>query len=191
MTFLKDIAFTFTGHTIRFKVENNPGGDCVVIQTKDISERFAGIDANALNKIFVAEVPPHQQLNKDDILLLSKGTKNRAILYSGSHQYAVATSAFTIIRLKSTHLLPGYLAWYLNSKPAQDYFNANRAGTTTLNLLKQAIDQLEVPVPPVQLQEKMLNLINTTQQYRYLLEEYTHHVHLLTETILQKQIKQQ
>lgn len=186
---LKDIAFTFTGHTLRFKVENNPEGNCAVIQTKDISESPGAIAGETLYKISNYEVPPHQLLSKDDILLLSKGTNNKALLYSGSYQYAVATSAFTIIRLKSTNLLPGFLTWYLNSKAAQDYFNTNRAGTTTLNLSKQALDQLELPVPPIPIQEKMLNLINTAQQYRHLLDEYNHSIHLFTETILQKQIK--
>lgn len=137
------------------------------------------------------DIPLRQLLRKGDILLLSKGSNNKAILYEGQFKNAAAASAFTVLRIKTNHLRPEFLVWYLNGAKAQEYFNANRAGTTTLNLSKKAIEELPVPIPPLTKQELMLKLVAQYEKYKNVVAEYERNTQLLVENILHNHLNDQ
>lgn len=186
------MAEVFTGHTLREKVKHNSNGECSVIQLKDML--FAGNISikNPPFKISLEHgIPKNQLLQQGDILILSKGSSNKAILYEGQYAPAVAVSAFTIIRLHSNHIQPKFLTWYINSGMAQEYFSMHRAGTTTLNLPKKTIDELSVPVPPLEKQELMMKLVNQHELYKSLAAEYENNIRLVVEHILNNHINQQ
>ena len=64
-------------------------------------------------------------------------------------------SNFFLIRIKRSDIFPAYLAWYLNSQPAQYFFQRHRMGSNILSLQKRDLEHLEVPVPPVGIQERI------------------------------------
>lgn len=130
-------------------------------------------------------------LKRSDILILSKGYTNKALLYEGQFAPAVAVSAFTIIRLHSVQLKPEFVTWYINSTGAQEYFSMHRAGTTTLNLSKKAIDELPVPIPPLEKQEIMMKLVTQYELYTNLVAEYERNIRLLVDHILNNQLNDQ
>ena len=185
---IADLATAFTGHTLRGRMENNPDGDCAIIQAKDLTTGGGVQFRNTPYKIFLQEIPPSQLLKKGDILLLSKGTNNKALLYDSQFTHAAATSAFTVLRLTTTQLKPAFLAWYINSPQAQEYFGSQRAGTTTLNLSKKAIEELPVPVPPLLKQELMIKLVKQHALYTSLLEEYQQNLQLLVNNVLNSRL---
>ena len=189
---ISDIADVFTGHTLRAKVEHDPEGECAVIQLKDLSVIN---DVPSLKhtpfKTSLQEVPLNQLLKNGDLLLLSKGSNNKTILYEGQFAPAIAVSAFTVIRLTSDQLKPEFINWYINSSEAQGYFNMHRAGTTTLNLSKKAIDELPVTLLPLEKQKIMMKLVRQYELYKSLVAEYEHNLKVLVEHTLYNHINEQ
>ena len=186
------MAEVFTGHTLREKVQHDPYGECTVIQLKDLSFTTNICIKNAPFKISLQHgIPKNQLLQQGDILILSKGSANKALLYEGQYAPAVAVSAFTIIRLHTPQIKPEFLNWYINSTGAQEYFNMHRAGTTTLNLSKKAIDELPVPVPPLAKQEIMMKLVTQYELYTSLVVEYERNIRLLVDHTLNNQLNEQ
>jgi restriction endonuclease S subunit len=189
---LSDIAEVFTGHTLREKVQHDPDGECAVIQLKDLSFTPNICIKNPPFRISSQHgIPKNQLLKRGDILILSKGYANKALLYEGQFAPAVAVSAFTIIRLHSSDIKPEFLNWYINSTAAQEYFSMHRAGTTTLNLSKKAIDELPVPVPPLAKQEIMMKLVNQYELYTNLVTEYERNIRMLVDHTLNNQLNDQ
>ena len=188
MNRILDLATVFTGHTLRGRMENDPNGDCAIIQAKDLTTNGTVKFRNSPYKIILKQVPPAQLLQKGDILLLSKGTNNKALLYDAAFPHAAATSAFTILRITNNQVKPAFLAWYINSPQAQEYFSTQRAGTTTLNLSKRAIEELPVPVPPLLKQELMIKLVKQHQLYASLVDEYQQNLQSLVNNLLNSRL---
>lgn len=188
---LRNIASLHTGHTIRSRQEIDPDGDCVFIQVKDWEALESAASRESITSRIVSKDLPDIQILKDqDILIVSKGTNNRAILYNGQFPMAVAASFFTIVRLRSERIKPAFLVWYINSPKAQEYFTANRAGTTTLNLSKKAIEDLPVPIPSLENQERIIRLADTHAHYMRLMNEYRHLTTRLVEGFLNNQLNE-
>lgn len=189
---LRNIASLHTGHTIRSRQEIDPDGDCVFIQVKDWEALEETASANSVSaRIFSKDLPDVQFLKNEDILIISKGTNNRAFLYTSQFPKAVAASFFTIVRLKSKAVSPAYLVWFLNSPQAQAFFTANRAGTTTLNLSKQALEELPVPIPTLENQKKITRLADTHKRYMRLLGEYSQLTTLMIQETLKTQLNEE
>src|SRR6218665_630927 len=186
---LKDLADIFTGHSLRDRLDDELPGDSVLIQGKDV-DVTTGVLATALQKISSEILPPIQLLRLNDILLLSKGSTNRAILYQGQFGKAAAVSEFTVIRLTTTHVIPEFLVWYLNSQVADEHFNFHRLkGTTTFNLPKTGIETLNVPLLPMEKQQQMLNLIRSQDLYNKLMADILRNTNLLTNQTLKNNLK--
>src|ERR1044072_3633161 len=78
---LSEIADVFTGHTLREKVEHDPHGKFTLIQLKDLSITPSVIIKHPPFKISSPDVPQKHILRPGDILLLTKGSTNKALLY--------------------------------------------------------------------------------------------------------------
>lgn len=187
---LSHLANVFTGHTLRGKMQHDPNGDCTVIQLKDLLIAGSVSLKHPPYKTSLGDIPAHQVLKKGDILIISKGSGNKALLYDGQYAPAVAVSAFAVIRPTKQQLKAEFLTWYINSSGAQEYFNAQRAGTTTLNLPKKAIDDLLVPVPSLEKQELMMKLVTQYEIYKGLVAEYEHNTRLLVEQTLHNHLNE-
>jgi len=185
------LADVFTGHTLRTKLEHDPNGQCTVIQLKDLSVTSDITIKNPPYKTSLQGIPQNQILKNSDLLLLSKGSNNKTMQYDGRYAPAIAVSAFTVIRLKSHKIKAEFLNWFINSTEAQEYFNMHRAGTTTLNLSKKAVEELLVPVPPLEKQEIMVKLVSKYESYKSLVAEYENNIRVLVEHTLHKHLNEQ
>ncbi|MDO6435642.1 restriction endonuclease subunit S [Flavitalea sp. BT771] len=87
-------------------------------------------------------------LQVGDILLATKGMDRFAVLYDGRYAPAVASSVFTVLRVKDVKtILPAYLQWYLNHPDTAKKLSAASRGTSTPLITHEVIEQLELPVP--------------------------------------------
>lgn len=106
-----------------------------------------------------------------DIMLTCRGTQLKTAVVPDSLKQAVITSNLIAIRL-GEQMLPGFLAAYLKSTTGQQAL-LSRATSSTAQLVLTIlqIEEMDVPVPPLFLQEKIVNLANATEeQYRLSLE---------------------
>lgn len=142
----------FSGYSFREKIDPNPNGNVGVLQMKDIQNDYSNFDYQSLDKVSNIQFKHKFFLNKGDIVFVSKGVNNYAIVIDQINFPIVASATFFIIKVDAKTIIPEYLAWFMNQKEAQNYFSEKRAGTYIPNLNKQDIMELPVKVPPLKIQ---------------------------------------
>src|SRR5262249_11168519 len=93
-------------------------------------------------------------------LLQSRGQTYRAGLVPPHVGPMVATSSLLVITPRPI-VRPGYLAHYFNDPITQAELRTRSTGATIANLKKSAIEQLELLIPPLEDQEKIVGLGET------------------------------
>ncbi|MCB9247029.1 MAG: restriction endonuclease subunit S [Flavobacteriales bacterium] len=187
---MKLLAAIDSGKSFRTKPEFVDGPDGVgLIQMKDVSP--SGVSSN-LMKIDRNDVNTDQLLQNGDVLFVAKGNNNFAVTFWSSDP-AVAASFFFVIRPDMNQIHPEYLTWYINSSPAQQYFEQHRMGATVGNIRKKVIEDLSVPLPDISTQVKIESIYGlwerekeTTQK---LLEQKERYYNNLLADIMTNKIK--
>lgn len=151
---LEDIAHIRTGYTFREALEDVPDGDIRVLQIKDIRQR-AVVDASDLPRVFWAGRGEPPLLQQNEIVLAARGEHNRAAIYLGGEP-VVATNQLLILSVTALRVLPEFLSWLLNQEQAQRQIKTEGTNITAIN--KAALGSIQLPVPPMEIQQKILAL---------------------------------
>lgn len=150
----------FSGYSFRSKVEHNTNGDLAVIQMKDLENDYQLIGEN-LTWISSGIVPEKYLLRQGDVLFLSKGANNKALVFDQPIK-AVAASVFFVLRPDPNQIIPEYLAWYINQRETQKYIEENRAGTYIPNVNKSTVLGISIKLPPIYKQELIAKIVNAS-----------------------------
>lgn len=167
---LKDIAIISSGYSFRTKIQNNPNGNTYVIQMRDISNDRTGI-IDKPHKVDSGKINKKHILHKGDILFMAKGANNFAVYYDEQYKPAVAASAFFVLRSNVDFILSSYLCWYINSPKAQSFIESNRAGSYIPNVNKAVLDNLEIIVPPLEIQNTIADLYKLSKKEEAILDK--------------------
>jgi hypothetical protein len=151
---LCDVAEVLTGYPFRGKVMVEDGGDLVAFQIKDLTGQ-GGLDlAGALRIRGEANFHRHL-LRANDILMQSRGTANRAVIFEGTVN-AIAALGLLIIRPNVDVVRPAFLLWYLNHPKTQDRLRDLARGSTVAFVAKTDVAEFTVPTPPLAVQEQII-----------------------------------
>jgi len=156
----------FSGYSFRSKVENEEEGDVSVIQMKDLGNGYQDI-GDQLVKIRSENIPEKYWLRPGDVLFISKGANNYALVFDKAIK-AVAASAFFVLRPDQRKIVPEYLAWYINQKETQRYIEENRAGTYIPNVNKATVLGINIKLPPLE-EQKFIAKVDFLRKREYLL----------------------
>ncbi len=126
-------------------------------------------------------------LKPGDVLFACRGVRMQAAAFTFSEmKNAVAGAQFFLLRNLAPSVLPEYLAWAINSPASQTYFTENTSGSyvplVTLDILKD----LQIPVPPVDTQRRILELHKLGTSEHQLLSKITQ----LRKRVLEGQLQQ-
>lgn len=142
-----------------------------VINIRDIADD--GIKINNLKKFSLGNFKnaEHYIVYSDDIIITCRGTQLKIAVVPDNLPKAIITSNLIDIRL-TNELLPVYLAAYLKTKEGQKALLANIASSTMQLVLNVSIvGELNIPIPPLAVQEKIVNFISIAEeQYRLSIE---------------------
>jgi|SRR5690554_3987876 len=169
-TLLNEVANIESGVSFRHRIEDNPNGDCWVIQMKDISNDDQTIISQP-QAILKDEVNPRHLLNKGDVLFMAKGNNNFAVHYN-LNRPAVAVSLFFVVRPDSAKVNSEFLTWFLNSANAQSYFHEQRLGASVGNIRKNVLESMEIELPSMEKQEQIAKLNRLMQKEKQLTKNY-------------------
>lgn len=161
---LQSLTTLESGATLREKATHDPHGNVRIIQVRDIAGPYDEVAENPL-RVDLSTVPRQQLLQPNDILLLAKGPRNPALLYTKDWPYAIAVSFFFRLRVldpATTH--PDYLAWYLNSTPGQATLHAGRQGSSVAGITKATLATLEIPLPNLQAQRHIARVADALRR---------------------------
>lgn len=155
--FLGRVAAISAGYPFRGKIDELPDGEVAVIQMRN-ADPAAGIDWPNLSRVELPRTSAKAFLTKGDVILSTRGGRNIAYCIEERQEQVVCSPHFFVIRTKRQAILPEFLAWQLNQKPAQDHFAAGATGSYILNLKREVVEQLPIVVPPLAEQQRIVEL---------------------------------
>lgn len=112
-----------------------------------------------------------QLLQKWDILFSAKWTRNFAAIYKEEYWPCIASSTFFVIRLKNKNIFPEYLAIFINESQWTSYFKNSLSGWTIQSISKQVLEELEIQIPPIEKQKKIIELYTLYKQQLQIYEK--------------------
>ncbi len=167
LQFLEKLVEIQPGYQARGKIFETPTGSHRLLQAKDIVENSPCWNTAIT---FTPDLNPDRyKIENNDILFIARGYENRAYLAIDPYDNVLASNTFYII--KAQKIQPGYLAWWLNEKPAQAYFAQFQVKMGYAYMSKKNLIRLEVPVPEVEIQQKISSTLKLWHHEKKLMSE--------------------
>ncbi len=166
---LVEMASISAGYPFRGKIDRLPRGDVAVIQMRN-ADPETGIDWQGLARAELPRASEKAFLRPGDIILSTRGGRNFAYCIDANRGHVVCSPHFFVIRLTWGSVLPEFLAWQINQKPAQNRFAAGATGTYVLNLKRAVVEELCVAVPSIARQHRIVALDEAARTERSVLK---------------------
>lgn len=155
---IDDCADVRPGYSAKSAIVNDPKGTLQVITAQHIAkgEVYRYYEDDAL-RISPPKFFEKYLVTAGDVLFMSRGMSNYAVLIESVPDPTIAPLTFFIIRPKQ-NLLPEYLVWYLNQDMMKAKLNEIRAGAGTPMISSKEFRELSIPLPPLDTQKKIAEI---------------------------------
>lgn len=158
MSKLSEYVEVIPGYPFRERILENPDGDARVLQMKDV-DPSVGISWDGLLKTDLKGRRKPDWLQADDVVFLLRGNRNFAVILKSVPEPTVISPHFFLLRVgRQVPLLPGFLAWQINQKPAQRYFEMAAEGTVQRSIRRGVLEDMPFVLPTIQEQEVVVRL---------------------------------
>lgn len=175
---LKNICTISTGVYLR-ELE---GDDVCYLQISDIANRNICAKSKriayrpGLEGYFVRE---------NDLLMVSKGMAYACRVFDG-REPSIASTSFLVLRITHPMILPDYLCWFLNHPNTVKAIKARQEVSGTLMIRKTDIENLEVLIPEVEDQKKIVAMDELSRREAILMKTIAERKQALMNQILYK-----
>jgi len=167
---IKSIAYIRMGVTLRGRDATRPvpSGSVHLVRISDISQ-----DGKLKNDEFI-RIEPNEPIKEDlflrpgDVLFPNRGTRTTALAYRLELPHTLAGAQFFVLRPDIGRVLPEYLAWFLRTEEAARYFEGRRKGTYIQIIQRSDLAEMEMPVPPLKVQQKIVEAASLAVEERIL-----------------------
>lgn len=154
---LKDIAKVQIGYQLRGRLVSDAGGTHRIIQMRDVDGN--GLFAvGALSRFTPSRDAERYVVAAGTVLFQARGRANVANVVPEVPGNTLASSHFFIVVPANGIVLSEYLAWYLNTGPVQSFLKSKVQGTTMMLVPRGVFDNIEIEVPPIEVQQKIVRL---------------------------------
>jgi len=168
---LSDLAVISAGYPLRGAVDELSPGDVAIIQMRNVDAE-TGVSWNEVRRVELPSKRPTAILAAGDILFTTRGARNFALALDVVDGEAVCSPHFFVIRVSdSSRIEPKFLAWQINQRAAQEYFQREATGSHILNIRRDVIDALIVTIPPVENQRVIVALADAARAERVALTQ--------------------
>ena len=186
MIYLKDVATIRSGYLFRERIKPDAAGQYRVVQVGDVTPD-AGFSNGSLVRVCMPDVKRSQILENGDVLFISRGPRKLAISITWPVENIIATSQFFVLR-PDEKVLPEFLAWYINQRPAQRFIEEHSTGTSASLINLEAMKRLPVEAPPVETQARITKIHQLSLREKELMEAIQNKRRELIEMTLLKTI---
>lgn len=180
---LGKLASVQMGQSFRSKLEPAPDGNVSVIQMKDLTEDNR-LNTQELLHIDMQDLKEHHRVKRTDLAFRSRGQINTAVLIGQALSDAVIAAPLLRIRIESDLVMPAYLCWFINQPSSQAALQSKATGTAVRMIGKPVIEELEVVVPDLGVQQKIIEIYQLSVSEQKLMDALTRKKQALTEAIL-------
>jgi restriction endonuclease S subunit len=166
-----DCADVRPGYSAKGAIANDPEGSLHVVIAQHVTkgEPYRYVDEHSLL------ITPPKFYDKylvvpGDILFMSRGSNNYAVLVESVPQPAIAPLTFFIIRPKE-NVIPSYLAWCLDQDVVKAQLNEIRTGVGTPMIPSNAFRDITIPLPSLDVQRHITDLSRLQTREKLLLQQ--------------------
>lgn len=189
VTRLEEIANFASSHTFRSRLEHDPNGNVYVLQLRDVR---LGKNIDWKKVLRIKDVPGEKHLlEPSDLLFSMRGSNYSAFFLAEVREPTVASSQFFRMRIKVAVprlILPEFLAWQLNQKPAKDYYAAKETGSTIRSIRMSEIRAMQIVIPTIERQRELLNLGERIMEHNMLLDNIVSHNQSILDAVAEKEL---
>jgi len=173
---LSQCAVVASGYSTKGAVAHDPDGTHQVIMAKHLvpGAAYCYVADHELRIVPQGNVERYL-LKPGDILFMSRGASNYAVLLESFPQPAIAPSTFYVLRARDG-VDPDYLVWCLAQQPVLGYLSEIRTGASTPMIPRSEFSALPVPLPSLSVQRRIAQLAALQAKEKSLRQ------HLLDET---------
>jgi len=164
---LKNIAEIISGYSFRVSVFDYPLGDTIFLQSRNLLENMT-LDLSTDLRLDFKGVKTKAFTKRNDILLGSKG--NPTVGYVESDDKILISSSIYIIRISNQTVLPKFLAIYLDSTKGHNELSKITLGGYIKGISKTNLEELQIPIPSMDIQKKMVSLYDNIVKQKVFLE---------------------
>lgn len=156
---------------MRGSAEALPPGDVRLVQLKHVSTE-EGVRWDEVPQVKLPSTRKTSWLTDKDVIFSSRGTRTLAYPLVGTPERAVCAPQFFVISVKDANrLLPEFLAWQMNQRAAQDYFQTNATGSFIQNIRREVVEGLPIALPPMEEQRLIVKFWRAAQRERAVLKQ--------------------
>jgi restriction endonuclease S subunit len=168
---IQDCAEVQPGFSAKGAIGNEPGGTLQVITAQHLTkgEPYRYQDEHKL-LIVPSRSSENYLVVPGDIIFMSRGSTNYAVLLVEIPQPAIAPLTFYILKPKS-NVFPAYLAWCINQETVKAQLNEIRTGAATPMIPRQEFGEILIPLPPLDIQRRIAKLDALQTRERTLLKQ--------------------
>ncbi|MCK9282742.1 MAG: restriction endonuclease subunit S [Rhodocyclaceae bacterium] len=157
------------GHPFRGGIPADLEGNAYALQIRDASPEGVA-DWAALTRTSLDGYKNIVWLRTGDIVFAARGQNNYALCLDEVPVPAVCSQYFFLLRVKSSALLPGFLAWQMNRQPAQRYFSQHAEGSDQIGIRRGILEALPIVVPSIERQQGIAALDKAAHEERKTLQ---------------------
>lgn len=128
------------------------------IRIKDINKGQANKGSSWVSPDAALGVERQWKLRAGDVLLSKSGTIGKVGVVRNGAVGAVAAGGLYVLRTDRDRLDPHYLAAYLDSAESRAWLQDHASGGVISHLTKRMIEELPVPIPPLQIQHQVATM---------------------------------
>lgn len=155
---IQDCVDVRPGYSSKGAILNEPEGSLQVVTAQHVTkgEPYRYVAEHAL-LITPPKFYEKYLVQPGDILFMSRGANNYAVLVEDVPQPAIAPLTFFILRSKPG-VEPGYLAWCFEQEFMKARLNEIRTGAGTPMIPSNALRELTIPLPTLDVQRRIADL---------------------------------
>jgi len=160
-----------TGYTARGRLQPIKSGGVPAIQLRDLQGEDE-LDPACLPNYNLGPAVERYWAKSGDVLFRSRGDRNTAVLVSEkTDSPAVALLPLIVLRPYRQCLEPAYLVWFINQPESQRYFDKCAHGTSMRMISRRCLDDLQVAVPDIATQRRIVEIDSLARRERELMHE--------------------
>ncbi len=188
---LSDLGVLRSGVHLRGPADAQPAGRQFVIQLGDV--RDGEVNFDRVIRMDLERARSKDYLAPGDILLRSRGASHGAAVIPGCPDETLAAAPLYVLRLKRSVVDPEFVAWYINRPSTQSRLVAQARGTHIPTVSLEMFAALEVVLPRLAEQRRILVMEGLFQDEKELTTKYLEQrgqlVHIAQETILEGRVR--
>lgn len=166
---LGDVATVSAGYPLRGSAESLKAGDVHLVQLKNVAND-GDMNWGDVASVSLPSKREPSWLTEDDVIFAARGTRTYAYALSNVPPRTVCAPQFFVVSIKKPEKLsPRFLAWQINQKPAQDYFQRNSTGSYIQNIRRNVLEELPIALPSKETQMTIAALWQAAQREQAIL----------------------